>query len=260
MPVPLNHSIEGEGSPILVLHGLFGSGTNWRSFARALGDRWQLHLLDLRNHGQSSHADSMTYPEMANDLRTYMDEKKIGAAVVLGHSMGGKVAMRFALESPRRVQRLVVVDMAPTDSAHDHVPLLTAMQNLDLRRIGRREQASQALAGAIPDAGLRQFLLQNLVAGNEGYRWRINLDALKSNLPVLHGFPLDGTGGPYDGPALFLRGQLSDYVPESAWPGIRALFRNAEIVTIENAGHWVHAEQPGAFLSAIEDFLATDTG
>lgn len=259
MPVPLHHSIVGDGFPVLVLHGLFGSGTNWRSFARALADRWELHLLDLRNHGQTAHTDSMSYPEMANDLGAYMDEKNIDTAYVVGHSMGGKVAMRFALESPDRVRRLVVVDIAPTDSAHDHLPFLTAMQNLDLDGIERREQASRALSKAIPDAGVRQFLLQNLVSGTDGYQWRINLDGLKSNLPGLHGFPLDGIDGHFAGPALFVRGRMSDYIPESAYSEIRRLFVNADIVTIEDAGHWVHAERPAAFLCAVEGFLAADT-
>lgn len=257
MPVALNHDIVGNGAPVIVLHGLFGSGTNWRSFSRALADDWQLHLLDLRNHGQTPHTDSMTYPEMASDLRAYLDEKKLDAAIVLGHSMGGKVAMRFALESPGRVRRLVVVDIAPAYSAHDHVPVLNAMQDLDLEQVERREQASQALAKEIPDPALRQFLLQNLVNRNGGYRWRINLDALKRNLPALHDFPLDGIDGPYPGPAMFVRGQLSDYVPESTHAKIHELFGNADIVTIENAGHWIHAEQPAAFVKAVKNFLAS---
>lgn len=259
MTVPLSHSIVGDGSPLIVLHGLFGSGTNWRSFAREMGRRWQVHLLDLRNHGQTAHGDSMTYPEMAEDLAAYLDEKGIDAAVIVGHSMGGKVAMRFALNAPRRVHRLVVVDIAPTVSAHDHVAVVTAMQNVDLDKVERREQASRALAEDIPQTELRQFLLQNLVAEGSGYRWRINLDVLKANLPALSDFPPGNAGDHYAGPALFIRGQRSDYVPESAVPRIRELFSNAELVTIEDAGHWVHAEQPRAFLNAVEDFLSSGT-
>lgn len=255
MPVSLHQSIVGDGLPLIVMHGLFGSGTNWRSFARALSDKWQVHLLDLRNHGQTAHAESMTYPEMANDVAAYMDASGLQSAVILGHSMGGKVAMRFALEWPERTDRLVVADIAPTHSDHDHLPIIAAMEDLQLDRIERRDQAFQALAGAIPDPGLRQFLLQNLVADSGAFRWRINLDAVKSNLPALHGFPLDDINQKFSGPALFIRGQFSDYVPESTIPVIRTLFLQASIVTIENAGHWIHAERPAEFLNAVKSFL-----
>lgn len=258
MPVSLHAQILGDGPPLVVLHGLFGSGTNWRSFARSLSDRWQIHLVDLRNHGQSAHADRMTYPEMAADLAAYLDGQDIQSATLLGHSMGGKVAMRLTLESPARVKRLVVVDIAPLHSDHDHLPVLNAMQALDPGTIERRDQAAEALEKGIPDPGLRQFLLQNLVAADGGYRWRINLDAIRRNLDALQDFPLDDLGGDYQGPALFVRGQLSDYVPDSALTRVRELFPGTDIVTIENAGHWVHAERPAAFLEAVEPFLSAD--
>jgi pimeloyl-ACP methyl ester carboxylesterase len=255
MPLPLYAQTFGHGPALIVLHGLFGSGTNWRSLARGLSDDCEVHLLDLRNHGRSPHADSMIYPEMADDLRAYMDAHGLEAAAILGHSMGGKVAMCFALDAPGRVTRLVVVDIAPVSTASDHLPYIRAMQALALEDIASREEASQRLAAEVPDPGVRQFLLQNLQRENEVWRWRLNLDALLGNMPALQDFPVDGEGDRYGGPVLFVRGERSDYVAESHRPAVERLFPAAEIVTIGGAGHWVHADQPVQFLNAIRSFL-----
>lgn len=255
MPLPLYAQTFGDGPALIVLHGLFGSGTNWRSLAKGMSDGCEVHLLDLRNHGRSPHADSMNYPEMADDLRAYMDAQGIEEAAILGHSMGGKVAMRFALNAPDRVTRLVVVDIAPVSTAFDHLPYIRAMQALVLEGVGRREEASQKLAAEIPDPGLRQFLLQNLVRENEAWRWRLNLDALLRNMRALQDFLLDGEDGRYQGPVLFVRGERSDYVAERHRPAVERLFPSAEIVTIGEAGHWVHADQPVQFLKAVQSFL-----
>ena len=255
MPLPLYAQSFGHGAALIVLHGLFGSGTNWRSLARGLSDGCTVHLLDLRNHGRSPHADSMNYPEMANDLRAYMDEQGIEAAAILGHSMGGKVAMYFALNAPGRVTHLVVVDIAPVSTAFDHLPYIRAMQALTLGNIESRGDASQKLAAEIPDLGLRQFLLQNLVREKEAWRWRLNLDALRGNMRALQDFPIDGTDNRYLGPVLLVRGERSDYVAESHRPAVERRFPAAEIVTISEAGHWVHADQPVQFLTAVRSFL-----
>jgi len=255
MPLPLYAQNFGHGAPLIVLHGLFGSGTNWRSLARGLSDGRAVHLLDLRNHGRSPHADSMDYPEMADDLRAYMDEQGIEAAAILGHSMGGKVAMHFALNAPGRVTHLVVVDIAPVSTAFDHLPYIGAMQSLALGNIASREDALQELAAEIPDLGLRQFLLQNLVRENEAWRWRLNLDALHGNMRTLQGFPIDGEADRYLGPVLLVCGEHSDYVAESHRSAVEGRFPAAEIVTISEAGHWVHADQPVQFLNAVRSFL-----
>lgn len=255
MPLPLHHQIIGDGPPLIVLHGLFGSGTNWRSFARRMAGLREVHLLDLRNHGRSPHSDQMSYPLMAADLVAYMDERNMDASTLLGHSMGGKVAMRVALDQPDRVSDLVVVDIAPVAAGDDHLPYIRAMRSLDLHRVDRRESASQMLSDAIPDPGLRQFLLQNLDRDNGGFRWRLNLEALSENMDALHDFPLSPGSALYPGPALFVRGANSHYVPQDRHGEIRRLFPAAEIKTVAGAGHWLHAEQPEAFLEAVKPFL-----
>ena len=255
MPLALHHQIIGEGPPLVVLHGLFGSGTNWRSFSRSMSDRRQIHLLDLRNHGRSPHSDEMSYPLMAEDLFEYLDRQSLETVTLMGHSMGGKVAMRAALEAPERVSALVVVDIAPVPVGKDHVPFIRAMQSIDLDRVSRREAASEMLADAVPDPGLRQFLLQNLERDNGGYRWRLNLPALAANMSALHDFPVDSGNNRYDGPALFVRGEQSDYVPERHFDLIRDFFPAAEIRTVAGAGHWLHAEKPQAFAEAVTPFL-----
>jgi pimeloyl-ACP methyl ester carboxylesterase len=252
MSVTLNYKSQGAaGPPVVILHGLLGSSSNWRSIARRLAEAHRVFALDLRNHGDSPHVDHMSYPAMADDVRAFLDSHDIETATVIGHSMGGKTAMRLALDEPRRVQRLVVVDIAPTVSDHDHVPVLHAMASLDMTRVARRSDAEHLLEAAIPDAGMRQFVLQNLATTAQGFGWRIDLDAIESNLPALLDFPVDTHARPFTGPTLFVRGALSDYVPDSDEPVIRELFPRAEIVTIEGAGHWVHAEQPAGFLEAL---------
>lgn len=260
MTVSLHHTILGDGQPLIVMHGLFGSSTNWRSLSRALARSWQVHTLDLRNHGQSPHSDAMSYLDMARDLSRYLDDRGLESATILGHSMGGKVAMRFALDEPKRVDRLIVVDIAPIVSDHDHTPYLRAMQEVALNSISRREDAALQLEDAVPEPGLRQFLLQNLVGDEDGYRWRINLEGIDHNLEELLAFPRTGDHERYEGPTLFVRGETSDYILDESHAEIRRLFPSAEIVTIENAGHWVQAEKPTEFLKAVKGFLDKPEG
>ena len=252
MAVVLNFKSEGTSGPfVVILHGLLGSSGNWRSIARKLGETHRVYCLDLRNHGASPHVDTMTYPDMADDVRGFLDEHGIDAATVVGHSMGGKTAMLLALAAPQRVRRLVVVDIAPTVSHHDHGPTLAAMASLDLGRVTRRADAETMLEESIPDAAMRMFVLQNLASSSEGFAWRINLEGVAASMPALLDFPVDPSAPPYPGPARFLRGANSDYVQPADEGTIRALFPRAEIVTIEGAGHWVHAEQPARFLEAL---------
>ncbi|NIP47189.1 MAG: alpha/beta fold hydrolase [Gammaproteobacteria bacterium] len=252
MHVNLSYKSQGAaGSPIIILHGLLGSSSNWRSIARRLAERHRVLCLDLRNHGDSPHADDMSYPAMAGDVRAFMDTHDIDTATVIGHSMGGKTAMRLALESPGRVARLVVVDIAPSVSEHDHLPVLHAMASLDTARVVRRADAERLLEPQIADAGMRMFVLQNLVSTPRGFEWRIDLGAIERNLPALRDFPVEPAMAPFDGAALFVRGALSDYVRDSDEALIRRLFPHAEIVTVEDAGHWLHAEQPERFLEIL---------
>ncbi len=256
MSVTLSYKLQGAaGPPVVILHGLLGSSSNWRSIARRLAEQHRVFALDLRNHGDSPHVDDMSYPAMANDVRAFLDDREIDAATVIGHSMGGKTAMRLALDAPHRVDRLVVVDIAPTVSHHDHVPWLRAMASLDPSRITRRADAETMLEEAIADSAMVKFLLQNLASTPSGFAWRINLEAIENNLPALLDFPVDADVQPFTGPALFLRGTQSDYVLPKDETVIQALFPRAEVVSIEGAGHWVHAEQPARFLEALGETL-----
>jgi pimeloyl-ACP methyl ester carboxylesterase len=253
--VALAHQALGAGAPLLVLHGLFGSGTNWRRIARGLEDCRSAYLLDARNHGGSPHAPDMDYAALAADVAAFMDARGIPRADVIGHSMGGKTAMRLALDAPQRVARLMVVDIAPDVSASDHVPLIHALRGLPVERFQRRGEADAALAASVPDAGLRAFLLQSLVAGDAGLRWRLNLEAIERSMPALLAFDVDEHER-FEGETLFLRGGASDYVREAHRGRIRRHFPNAVVRSIEGAGHWLHAERPDDFLAVAREFLS----
>ena len=255
MPVALASTVIGRGPPAVVLHGLFGSGTNWRTIARRLWNRLECHLVDQRNHGRSPHARGMGYPALAADVHAYLDTHEIDRTGLIGHSMGGKTAMTLALSAPERVRWLVVADIAPAPSPSDHRPVLDALRALPIDGLTSRAVAEAALAPAIPDLGLRRFLLQNLVHATGGLRWRIDLDAIANALPDLTHFPSTAPDAVYEGPTLFVRGERSNYVAAHHEPRIGALFPAASIVTVARAGHWLHAEQPVAVTTAVESFL-----
>ena len=255
MPLALASTVTGQGPPALVLHGLFGSGTNWRTIARRLGSRLECHLVDLRNHGRSPHARGMAYPALAADVLAYLDGHGLDRAGLVGHSMGGKAAMTAALLAPRRVRWLVVADIVPARSPSDHRPILEALRAMPIESLASRAAADTALARSVPGLGLRQFLLQNLVFDATGTRWRIDLEAIAEALPELTDFPPTAPDAAYDGPTLFLRGERSEYLTAHHEPRIRALFPRASIATVADAGHWLHAEQPGAVTARIAGFL-----
>lgn len=250
------HGDHGEGTPpVVILHGLLGSARNWSSFARQLGATRRVFALDLRNHGASPWADEMTYDGMADDVRAFLDRQGLPAAAVIGHSMGGKVAMRLALAHGGQVDRLVVVDIAPVAYQRDFHAHVEAMRGLDLSQISRRAEADALLAEQIDDAGVRGFLLQNLVSGDDGLAWRVPLDALAANMPAIMGFPEPGAAERYEGPALFVTGGRSDYAGPEHHPEILRLFPNAQFAAIPDAGHWVHAEAPQQFFEVVGAFL-----
>lgn len=254
---PLLHfSRQGQGQPLLILHGLFGSGSNWGSHAKWLAQQFDVILPDLRNHGRSFHAPDMTYPVMANDVQQLLDALELESVVLVGHSMGGKTAMTLALQAPQRVRALVVADIAPVAYQHNsNRPLITAMQQLDLSQVHSRADASNALAEAIPSLPVRQFLLTNLQREADGYRWRIPLDTLAAQLATLEDFP-DFTAR-YEQPTLFLYGEASDYVTPAAREPILRYFPQARLRGIPDAGHWLHAEQAEAFAAALREFLSS---
>ena len=259
--LPLHHQVIGapaaaEAPPLLMLHGLFGSASNWRTLGRRLADRRAVLAADLRNHGESPWCDTMAYVEMAADVRRLLDTLGCSQVDLLGHSMGGKAAMVFALCYPQRVRRLVVVDIAPVAYSPKLLAYVRAMQAVDLGRGATRGQADRQLAGEIASPAVRAFLLQNLRRAEGGLRWRVNLAALGAEMPVISGFP-DAVGqAAFTGRTLFVYGLRSDYVQPSMHAGIRALFPQARLHGIVDAGHWVHAEQPDALLAAVARFLS----
>ncbi|MEM9627919.1 MAG: alpha/beta fold hydrolase [Pseudomonadota bacterium] len=245
----------GEGrETILILHGLLGSGRNWTSIAKRLAGQFKVITLDLRNHGSSPWADAMSYPVMAADVRAYIEQNALGPVTVIGHSMGGKTAMRLALDAPSLVERLVVVDIAPVDYDHSTGAYVEALRALDLSGLTSRNAVDERLTDDVSEPAIRAFLLQNLVRGEAGFSWRANLDALSAAMPGLMSFPI-GEHDSYRGPALFLSGANSDYVQPQHRSAIERLFIKADLRSIADAGHWVHAEQPTAFLAHLQHFL-----
>jgi esterase len=245
----------GAGPPLAILHGLFGSGRNWASMAQRLAAHHRVIAIDLRNHGVSPWAETMDYREMAEDVRATLQARGYDCFALLGHSMGGKVAMTAALAHGAAVERLIVADIAPVAYAVRHLGHARVMHELDLANIKRRSDADAALAPAIPDAAERAFLLQNLVLEDGRARWRLNLEAIEQEMQRLVGFPAIQAGRTYEGPALFVAGGRSDYLRPDHEPVIRRLFPNAKIANIDNAGHWLHTEQPAAFLAVVDAFL-----
>jgi pimeloyl-ACP methyl ester carboxylesterase len=244
----------GSGEPLVVLHGLFGSGDNWLSFAQRFADRFRVILPDARNHGLSPHHPEMSFPLMAADLLELLAEQGIGATRLLAHSMGGKTAMEFALTHGEQVRSLVVVDIAPRAYDPRHAQILEALCALDPGRYRDRREVELALAGAIPDLAVRRFLLKNLAREeSRGFRWKLGLHEIKGNYSRLN----EGLAGgrSWGGPCLFVRGENSDYVREPDRTGISGLFPAAEFRTIPGAGHWVHADAPGPFESLMSGFL-----
>jgi esterase len=258
MALTLAYKEFGAGPPIVVLHGLFGSARNWQAMAKRLAAHAHVYTLDLRNHGASPWADSMSYREMAEDVAAFVEKHALAPTTVVGHSMGGKVAMALALSQPALVRRLVVADIAPVTYAHSFLPYVQAMQDLNLATIARRDQADATLSERVPDATTRMLLLQNLVLHDRHFDWRINLSALAGAASELLGFP-QFDNARYEGPALFVHGERSAYVTPAHHAVIRQLFPRAEIVAIAQAGHWLHVDQPARFLETVQAFFRSDS-
>jgi pimeloyl-ACP methyl ester carboxylesterase len=247
---------QGTGTPLVLLHGLFGQASNFGAVQKALAARGRRVLaLDLRNHGASPHAPSMHYAEMAVDVGETLQAQGAVPADVLGHSMGGKVAMALALRSPALVSRLIVADIAPVAYPPTFRPYAEAMLGLELRSGLTRRDADAALAPAVPSVGVRAFLLQNLQLGGERPFWRNGLAEIAAALPEIEAAPDLPPGASFDGPTLVLAGEKSHYIQDEHRPLFRALFPAARFGRVKNAGHWLHAEQPEGFLAALGAFL-----
>ncbi len=256
MSLDLAYRETGSGAPLVMLHGLFGSAANWGVVARALADQCRVYSLDLRNHGKSPHAATMTYPEMAGDVLAFLEARSLEKSVVLGHSMGGKVAMQLALHAPERVRALILVDIAPVRYDNRRFDFIAALRRLDTGAIASREEADAALAAAIPDDSGRRFLLTNLQARPDGaWHWRLNLDAIAGGIKDLLDFPDPGAWAAFRGPTLFLAGAESACVRPEHEPKIRQFFPNAVIQHLPDVGHNPHTEAPETAIAAVREFL-----
>ena len=244
----------GSGPPVIFLHGLLGSKTNMTGVARSLAERFHTFVVDLRNHGDSFHHSSMTYGTMAADLGGFMDDHDLDTASVIGHSMGGKCAMQFALSFPERIDKLVVVDIAPKHYANPvWIIYLQAMQNMDLDHLASRKDADRLLQTTIPDSVYRQFLLSNLDKRDDGsFYWKPDLDAISAAQNAISA-GVKGSG--CDVETLFIRGGRSDYIEDADMDSIDTLFPNSTLVSVPNAGHLVHIEARDRFRILLANFL-----
>jgi len=246
---------DSQKPPLIILHGFFASARNWRSVAKRLSDQFCVYVLDQRNHGESPHSDVMDYPAMAQDLLFFMDQHSLLKANILGHSMGGKVAMWFALHHPQRLLELIIVDIAPKTYTHSFDATIDALQQIPLEQIRMRKEADNYLQATIKDSNFRQFLLQNLVLDKGHYRWRINLSVFFRCSDNIIAFPKIELGRRWAKRVLFLGGGNSTYIDS---PTILKLFPSAIIDVIAEAGHWLHAEQPDVFCERVLGYLEQD--
>ena len=255
-PVDLHFKEYGKGPPLLILHGLLGSGANWHTLSRRVfAPEFTVYAVDLRNHGRSPHSDRFDYPSMVADVASFVGRQGLTSIRILGHSMGGKVAMNFALENPSLVDHLVIVDIAPRSYRGTHENLLEALRAVDLSTVDSRGAADEQLASGISSRGVRQFLLKNLIfdSDTQQYEWLVNLDTIIEQYDRIN----EGVGNTwtFEGPTLFVRGENSDYVRDEDLEDILHLFPAARLETVRDAGHWVHADNPEAFGRLVLDFL-----
>lgn len=245
----------GEGKPLFILHGLFGSSDNWQTLGKGFAEHFTVYLIDQRNHGQSPHSDESSYEVMSEDIKELADDEGLDKIMLIGHSMGGKVAMQFAVKYPERVEKLVVVDIGPKKYPVTNQFILDAIDSLDLAEFKNRKEVDERLAPMIPDFGTRQFLLKNLYWNDaQQLDWKFNYPALKQHIKAV-GDVTPIPDGPIDVPALFVKGEKSDYIFQGDIKLITSMFPQAELVTIPGAGHWVHADKPQEFYKEVLEFL-----
>lgn len=249
----LHSQLTGQGEPVVLIHGLFGSYENLGIIARALAEQWQVVNIDVRNHGRSPHSSLMDYSSMADDLAETLDELGLEQVNLLGHSMGGKISMQFALRQPERIRKLILADIAPVTYQPRHSQIFSGLTSLNLNTLTSRAEADKHLAGYISEAGVRQFLLKSLTKENDTFQWRFNLDALQQNYTSILDTP--PAEGQFTGPVLFIKGADSDYILPEHRTAITTRFPTAQAKVIQGTGHWLHAEKPAAFTKIVKDFL-----
>jgi pimeloyl-ACP methyl ester carboxylesterase len=245
----------GQGHPLIILHGLFGSSDNWFTLSRTFSHHHTVYLVDQRNHGQSPHSPEMNYEVLAEDLHDFIEEHRLDRPDIVGHSMGGKAAMNFAVKYPDKVRKLVVVDIVPKAYPVHHDAILDGLHAIPLHTLASRSEADTLLTPFVPEVEVRQFLLKNLSRDAEGkFAWRINLSAIDQHIEEL------GQGmvfsGKHDGPCLFIRGEKANYYASGDEARIKAVFPHAELVSM-NTGHWVQAEKPEEFARLVMNYLAS---
>jgi esterase len=246
----------GEGQPVIILHGLFGQSDNWVTVGRRIADQFHVYIPDQRNHGQSPHTSIHSFPAMTDDLAEFIEELHIENPVLIGHSMGGKVAMTYALENPGKVKKLVVIDISPRRYPEriTHTQVISQMISIDLETLTTRGEVEKILNSNIADTRVRMFILKNLYYKIHGkLAWRLNLDAISQSMDLL--FDSICSENQYKGPTLFIRGGKSDYVPDADIPMIKSMFPEAVIKTITGASHWVHADAPEELCFMLSSFL-----
>ena len=244
----------GSGPPLIILHGVFGSSDNWKTLANHLMSTFEVYLVDQRNHGLSPHSDDFNYQVMTDDLKELLHDEKIEKCILLGHSMGGKTAMNFAVQYPEKIIKLIIVDIAPKGYPPHHENILKGVHSLTLHEINTRKEADDLLSVTINNAGIRQFILKNLSRNPEGlFYWKINWKAIEDNMEAI-GAPLSSYAV-FPGEVLFIRGAQSDYILNEDEPLLKKHFPDADLMTIQKAGHWVHAEQPAQLLALINQFI-----
>ncbi|MFC2110402.1 alpha/beta fold hydrolase [Bacteroidota bacterium] len=251
----LHSKIQGSGQPLLILHGYFGMGDNWKSQANKLAEDYEVHIIDQRNHGRSFHSDDFDYELLVEDLLSYIAHHNLESVHLLGHSMGGKTAMLFAVTYPEKIKTLLVADIAPKNYPPHHHQILEALNAVDFSIIKLRNEVDDVLKKYISEEGVRQFLLKNIYRKTKTeLAFRFNLESLTENNNEV-GEPLPAFTE-FEGPTLFLKGENSGYISVEDESLIKAHFSDSEIVTVKNAGHWLHAENPSDFLKEVQDFLS----
>ena len=251
----LHYNQSGSGAPLVILHGLFGSSKNWQSLAKQFAESFTVYNVDLRNHGSSFHDSEMNYIVMADDVSQLLEQLGIQSCHLVGHSMGGKVAMTLATSRPGLIAKMIVADIAPVGYSRSYDSLIDPIMAISLADIHSRSEVDRALSPSITDPMLRGFLLQNLNREGDNWCWRVNWTAIKQHMNELFGFPLAPDDWHIDVPTLFIRGENSDYVDAEGISMIERHFSNAEVETLAKAGHWLHADQPHVFMQKVVAYL-----
>ena len=249
----LHYKKTGNGNPVIILHGLFGMLDNWTMIAKELAENFTVYLVDQRNHGRSPHDEQFNYEVMAEDLMEFMENENLDSAHIIGHSLGGKTAMKFAQNNPNYIEKLIVVDIAPKVYPVHHDEIIAALKSVNLTHLKRRTEADETLKQSIKEESIRQFLLKSLYWKSKGeLAWRFNLKTIANNIENVG---QENHDRQFNGETLFIKGGSSSYILKEDIEDIKLIFPNAKVREVPNADHWVHAEQPKVFLQIVTDFL-----